>query len=237
MSPVLKTKITIQLANIGAGALNKADFEVYASRVTSGKGEEALVKRLNVLAVDTASKTVDVMFGGAPSGLYAVSIRHGKHGLIETSGLELTVGSTVTAISPSFGSIYGGTLITITGTNFGTKKTDNPVQLSFHGGVGSVDCFVISTTSTQITCRVSDGLTRKDKEKATLVTFLKTSEEASCSPSICGYTFTSAVPTVTAMSSRFDAASDTQKIFVAGAVFSRDISSTEDVGGDIKASH
>lgn len=227
VSPVLKTKITIQLANTGSAELNKADFEVYASRVSAGKGAEALVKRLNVLAVDETSKTVDVMFGGAPSGLYAVSIRHGKHGLIETSSLELTVGSTVTAISPNVGSIYGGTLITITGTNFGTKKTDNPVQLSFHGGVGSIDCFVISTTSTQITCRVGDGLTRKDKEKATLVTFLKTSEEASCSPSICGYTFTSAVPTVTAMSSQFDAASGTQEVVVAGTGFSGDMSSTE----------
>ena len=209
------------------GVLNKADFEVFASRIASSKGEEAWVKPLNVLAADTAAKTVDVMFGGAPSGLYAVSIRHKKLGLIETSGLELTVGSTVTAISPNVGSIYGGTLITITGTNFGSRRTDNPVQLSFNGGVGSVDCFVVSTASTQITCRVRDGLVRKNKEKATLVTFLKTSEEASCSPSICGYTFTSAVPTVTAMSSRFDDASGTQEVVFEGTGFSGDMSATE----------
>jgi hypothetical protein len=125
-SPVLKTKLQIQLQGSVTGALDKADFEVYASRIVS-EGEEALVKRMKVLVADTAAKTVDVMFGGAPSGRYALSVRHGEQGLIETSGLELSVGSTVTGISPNRGSIYGGTLITITGTNFSTKKTDNPV--------------------------------------------------------------------------------------------------------------
>ena len=148
-----------------SSVLDKDDFQVYATRVSSGQKEEAIVKRLNVLGVDEASETIDVMFGGAPSGLYVVSIRHGRYGLIKTSNLSLTVGSTVTAISPNVGSIYGGTLITIAGTNFGTKKTDNPVQLSLHGGVGSMNCYVITTTPTQIKCRVSDeGQARKDKE-------------------------------------------------------------------------
>jgi len=46
------------------------------------------------------------------------------------------------------GSIYGGTVITITGTNFGTQKTDNPVQISYNGGVGSTNCFVLTTAAT-----------------------------------------------------------------------------------------
>jgi hypothetical protein len=54
----------------------------------------------------------------------------------------LDVSSKVTNVSPLVGSIYGGTLVTITGSNFGTQKTDNPVQLSTHGGIGSIDCFV-----------------------------------------------------------------------------------------------
>jgi hypothetical protein len=33
----------------------------------------------------------------------------------------------VTNISPQEGSRFGGTLVTITGTNFGTVPTDNPV--------------------------------------------------------------------------------------------------------------
>jgi hypothetical protein len=57
----------------------------------------------------------------------------------------LDVNSRVNSFSPKVGSIYGGTLLTITGTNFGTVKTDNPVQLSTSGGKGSIDCFVQTT--------------------------------------------------------------------------------------------
>jgi hypothetical protein len=62
--------------------------------------------------------------------------------------MTLNVGSTVTAVSPMTGSIYGGTVLTITGTNFGSQKTDNPVQISYNGGVGSTNCFVLTTAAT-----------------------------------------------------------------------------------------
>lgn len=54
----------------------------------------------------------------------------------------LDVSARVTGYTPTSGSIHGGTMLTITGTNFGKKKTDNPVQISTHGGIGSIDCFV-----------------------------------------------------------------------------------------------
>jgi hypothetical protein len=56
-----------------------------------------------------------------------MSIRHKNYGLIDTEGMILDVSSRVSSVSPKQGSIYGGTLLTITGTNFGDKKTDNPV--------------------------------------------------------------------------------------------------------------
>jgi hypothetical protein len=77
------------------------------------------------------------MFGGAHSGKYQISIRHKDYGLVETKDQILDVSSTVTLVTPLTGSIYGGTLLTITGTNYGTKKTDNPVQISFNGGLQS----------------------------------------------------------------------------------------------------
>lgn len=82
---------------------------------------------MNVIAVDEASKTITCMFGGAWSGLYQIDIRHKAFGLLDTAGLVLTVGSNVTSYTPMTGSIYGGTLLTITGTNFGSEFTDNPV--------------------------------------------------------------------------------------------------------------
>jgi hypothetical protein len=40
--------------------------------------------------------------------------------------------------------------LTITGTNFGSEFTDNPVQISTLGGVGSVDCYLQSISETEI---------------------------------------------------------------------------------------
>jgi hypothetical protein len=62
--------------------------------------------------------------------------------MIDTSSILFTVESTITSVVPQTGSIYGGTLLTITGTNFGDVYTDNPVQISTLSAVGSVDCFV-----------------------------------------------------------------------------------------------
>jgi hypothetical protein len=46
--------------------------------------------------------------------------------------------------------MYGGTLVTITGINFSTDPLDNPVK------VGSNYCYVITSSPTQITCRIAD---------------------------------------------------------------------------------
>jgi len=80
-----------------------------------------------VIEVDDTAKTFVAIFGGAESGTFQISIRHSEYGLIGTTGLILDVSSSVTSYSPTSGSIYGGTLLTITGTNFGTVATDNPV--------------------------------------------------------------------------------------------------------------
>jgi len=55
---------------------------------------------MNVIGVNDTTKTLTVMFGGAWSGLYQMSIRHKAYGLVNTAGLTLTVGSNVTSISP-----------------------------------------------------------------------------------------------------------------------------------------
>jgi hypothetical protein len=82
---------------------------------------------MNVIGVHEATKSLLVMFGGAWSGDYLISIRHRAFGLIDNQGLNFVVGSNVTNVTPNVGSKYGGTLLTITGTNFGKIPTDNPV--------------------------------------------------------------------------------------------------------------
>lgn len=97
---------------------------------------------MNVIGVDNVNKKLTVMFGGAWSGTYQVLVRHKDYGLVDTDGVTLDVSASVDSFSPMKGSIYGGQLLTITGKNFGTAITDNPVQISYNGGVGSTDCFV-----------------------------------------------------------------------------------------------
>lgn len=51
--------------------------------------------------------------------------------------------STVTSVSPQFGTSAGGETLTITGTNFGAS-------VSVH--IDGIECTVQSQTATQITC-------------------------------------------------------------------------------------
>jgi len=83
---------------------------------------------MRVVDVFDNNKTVVAIFGGAWSGKYDVSIRHVKYGLV-SSGTELVldVSSQVNSISRNTLSVYGGTLLTIKGTNYGKVPTDNPV--------------------------------------------------------------------------------------------------------------
>jgi hypothetical protein len=154
-SPVLKTKVNITLESSFPYTLDKADFTVNATNISN----PTYFRQMNVIAVHEPTKSLMVMFGGAWSGDYLISIRHRAFGLIDNKDLLFIVGSNVTNVTPNTGSKYGGTLLTITGTNFGKVKTDNPVQISTLGAVGSIDCFVKTTNATTITCRV--GKTNK----------------------------------------------------------------------------
>ena len=111
------------------------------------------IRYLNVIAVDDSAKTITTMFSGAKSGLFQMSVRSKTYGKIDTTNVKLDVKATVTSWSPKTGSIYGGTLLTIQGTNFGKTKTDNPINIvSATGKINA--CFVTETAATQIKCRV-----------------------------------------------------------------------------------
>jgi hypothetical protein len=86
------------------------------------------------------------MFGGAYSGTYSVQIRHKNFGLVDTSALRFIVGSEITSISPRVGSVYGGQLLTITGTNWDSDPQNNPVSIVFNGALGSTICYVQTTS-------------------------------------------------------------------------------------------
>ena len=202
-SPVLKTMVNITLESTFPYTLAREDFSVNATNISSPE----YFRQMNVVAVDDANKMISVMFGGAHSGDYAVNIRHSAYGLVDTEGLIFNVGSTVTSVSPQTGSIYGGTLVTIQGTNFGTVATDNPVQISTLGAVGSIDCLVQTTSANEITCRVAPTV-KADGTTGKMITFLKVSEEAVCTPnSTCTWTYNTPTATVTGAAAAWNSVS------------------------------
>jgi hypothetical protein len=154
VSPVLKQKLVFTIESAFPFALKKEDFTVNATLVKLSpqvspyypQNENTRIRKMNVVEVNDATKTLTVMYGGAYSGTYSVTIRHIKYGLVDGEILTLTVGSHVTSYSPMSGSIYGGTLLTIKGTNWDPKiKTNNPVSIVYNGALGATPCFVQTT--------------------------------------------------------------------------------------------
>lgn len=137
-------------------------------------------------------------------------------GRIDRTPLLLTCESKVTNIAPLTGSYLGGTVVTITGTNFSTNKLDNPVK------VGDYWCDVLTTMATKITCRVrATGL--KAGKTGPVSTFLRTSEEAKKADGLKNtWTFADPAQTVTGLTAAFDAATNTQKLTLAGTGFGTD---------------
>jgi hypothetical protein len=221
-SPVLKSKVNITLDPTFPYVLEKSDFSVNATNISNPE----YFRQMNVIAVDDANKVISVMFGGAYSGDYRISVRHRVFGLLDTTGLTFIVGANVTSISPTSGSIYGGTLVTITGSNFGNVITDNPVQISTLGGVGSTNCYVQTTNNDTITCRVDTSRVQTPQVTGKLVTFLKTSEEAKCEATgNCDFTYVT--PEANVNSAQLQYANNEWFVVISGTGFTGDTSSVE----------
>jgi hypothetical protein len=224
VSPVLKTNVTIQLPTDFPYTLDKADFSVNATDVSNS----SYIRFMNVIDADDDAKTITCKFGGAESGTFRILIRHSATGIIESDGLMLDVNAYVDSYSPTSGSIYGGTLLTIDGRNFGDVYTDNPVQISTNGGVDSIDCYVEETSATQIKCRIdTDIVAREAALEGAMVVFLKTSEEATCDSTVCAWTYTGNIPNITAVVASFDTTSLDWIVTVTGTDLSGDTSTTD----------
>ena len=135
-----------------------------------------------------------------------------SQGLLGNDNLNLSVFGQVTAVTPTSGSIYGGTLLTIDGINFSSDPLDNPVK------VGNEYCDIITTTPSQITCRVSDTVQSAESQVLVLV-FAKASEEIICEGTLCDYTFHAPVGVIEDITSSFDSSTSTHVATVTGSGF------------------
>jgi hypothetical protein len=156
------------------------------------------------MSVDQNAMSINVKFPGAVSGSYALSVSSNAYGRLFSDLLTLDVHSIVTSVSPTSGSIYGGTLITIIGENFSDDViTYNPVK------IGSEYCYLLTTSTTEITCR-TDFLTDQAVQDEFLIVFLKASEEAICDEIICTFTYIEPTIAVTSIAAYFNQETNTQ---------------------------
>lgn len=205
VSPVLKTEITIFLATDYTETLVKEDFSV---KCYSNENLDYF-RELYVMSVDEATKSIKVKFPGAPSGNYFLVLSATQGGRIQSDLLLLDVSGSVTSISPTTGSVYGGALITITGVNFSDEPLDNPVKIGDHY------CFVQTSSPTEITCR-TDYLLDQDTGDALLIVFLKTSEEAATESDLL-FTYITPSAEVTDITTTFDEATFSHHVLVDGS--------------------
>jgi hypothetical protein len=174
---------------------------------------------LYVMRVDDANKTFTVKFNGAPPAAYYFAVTSNgpsKYGRLDTSAISFQTSSVVTGVSPTSGSVFGGTVLTITGTNFSTTILDQAVK------VGDFLCDILSATTTQLICRIRPTGYTIDNVATGLdvVVVLAASFESSCVDSTtCKFEFKAPAATVTTLTPGFDAATNTQIVTLAGSGF------------------
>jgi hypothetical protein len=180
---------------------------------------------------DSTPKTFTVKFNGAPPNSYEFLVTANsasKYGRLSTSMISFSTSSTVTSITPTSGSVLGGSLLTITGTNFSPVASDMAVK------VGDAYCRVLSVNAdgTEITCRIlPTGYAVTDAGSVDLIVFLAASFEATCNDgndasSACKFTYEAPIASITTLTPSFDATSNTLIMTMVGSGFtSGDISS------------
>lgn len=213
VSPVLKDTLIIEIST--DQTIVASDFAVFL--VNSADATKN--KELNVFEEDNVSnpKTISARFGGAWSGTYRVQVVSNSAGRF-SSTIDLDVSGTVTGISPTSGSVFGGTKVTITGTNFDDDGLNNPVNID------TEHCEIISSTPTEIVFRTpsTTSATGHAQESLPIIVALKTSEEAVCNDGGAGCVFEYAsgqTPTITSATPSYSEADGYIKITFAGSGF------------------
>ena len=135
---------------------------------------------LNLVAIDKATRMIEVKYGGAHTGRYSFTISSSQQGDVSTAGKTFNSVFEFTDFQPTSGSKYGGQLVTITGSHFSTNAMENPVKIGYEYISGVIHyCDIIESLDTQIKCRMRLDPERKAGEQE-LIVFASTYEEAEC---------------------------------------------------------
>ena len=135
-NPVLQTDIVITGTNFDTSA---AQTKVLLRNRADSTQTECLV-------ASSSATQIKCKLLGAPTGNYSLTA---QTSLGYTQAVNFEVSTIITSISPSNGSMAGGTIITIQGGTFSPDITQTQVYI----GDDNIVCDVISSTSTQVKCQ------------------------------------------------------------------------------------
>jgi hypothetical protein len=141
-NPGVKGVLEVNGLNFGTNASN---LQVFLSN-SSGK-----IYQLSIL--DSSDTYLKVGLSGGLAGAFTLQVNLPVAGdsVAASAGADLfNYAVSIQSISPTTGSMYGGTLLTITGSNF---VTDSQQTLAFVGSTVNWFCSIESITATTILCR------------------------------------------------------------------------------------
>lgn len=131
-SPIAVTTIKINFNMAYDAASIDADtfsVELVPKNPDLTRPNGALARPLRVVAQDSATRSITVKYGGAYTGEYTLNVKNSVSSIFCDQTFTATF--QIEEISPRTGSLFGGTLITITGKHFGSAVTDNPVKIGY----------------------------------------------------------------------------------------------------------
>ena len=150
--------------------------------------------------VNVTDTEISAILGGGKIGCYYLRIEkqgvgYSKESTVNSSLFQYDL--SITGISPTIGSIWGGTTITITGNNFSPILSQN---LVFIGDAIDNICDMISSTSNQIICKTRTAPSEMIASPQILYVYQRVLDQAVCKiPTGCNFTFdntTTASPSI-----------------------------------------
>lgn len=229
-SPVLKSDLIVAGENFGT------DYEkltvTLVSKADASKTYDC--KLMSNLQLERNGLTCQL--GGGDAGAYRVVVRHSEYGYSRPTpetAADFEYKVEVTSLSPSSGSVAGGTILTIKGVNFSPTISENQVVI---GDSKANTCTLLTARANMLTCRVKSALALPNSKavidaQQKVYVYTKNSTEVACASDVCKYTYqTEATPTVTSVSKTTVVHGD--KFTITGTNFNVDAAETKIFLGD-----
>ncbi|XP_068094022.1 fibrocystin-L-like isoform X1 [Hyperolius riggenbachi] len=140
----------VQISPHISSVLGNSTLTIWGSNFGSPSvGNAVFIGNAPCELLDWTPTNITCILPALSPGLYPVLVQVGNLGFaVPSNGNETTIEYIlkVTSVSPQYGSLYGGTQVTLAGSGFSSNPQDNQVQ------IGSLPCSVSTSSTTQLTC-------------------------------------------------------------------------------------